>query len=117
MNQRPRQRWDRPFRRTAGFLGTVMVQIISRIPPTSSDSLVTITPLPSSVSRTRLNTIASRRFPMNVFSNMGGVDTDMSMHMLETAEVDIAYDVDGPLPIVSFSLSSQRRLRAAGSEP
>ena len=44
MNHRPRQRWDRPFRRTAGFLGTVMVQIISRIPPTSSDSLVTITP-------------------------------------------------------------------------
>jgi len=54
---------------------------------------------------------------MKVFSNMGGVDTDLSMHMLETAEVDIAYDVDGPLPIVSFSLSSQRRLRAAGSEP
>jgi hypothetical protein len=48
---------------------------------------------------------------------MGEVDTDMSMHMLETAEVDIAYDVDDPLPIVSFSLSSHRRLRAAGSEP
>jgi hypothetical protein len=44
MNQWPRQRWDRPFRRTVGFLGTVMVQIISRIPPTSSDSLVTIPP-------------------------------------------------------------------------
>ena len=41
----------------------------------------------------------------------------MSTHMLETAEADIAYDVDGPLPIVSFSLSSHRRLRAAGSEP
>ena len=44
MNQLPRQRRDRPFIRAAGFLGTVMVQIISRIPPTSSDSLVTIPP-------------------------------------------------------------------------
>jgi hypothetical protein len=44
MTQGPRQRCDRPFRRAAGFLVTVMVQIISRIPPTSSDSLVTITP-------------------------------------------------------------------------
>jgi hypothetical protein len=31
MNQEPRQRWDRPFVRAAGFLVTVMVQIISRI--------------------------------------------------------------------------------------
>lgn len=44
MNQGPRQRRDRPFVRAAGFLGTVMVQIISRIPPTSSDSLMTIPP-------------------------------------------------------------------------
>jgi len=44
MTQGPRQRCDRPFRRAAGFLVTVMVQTISRIPPTSSDSLVTITP-------------------------------------------------------------------------
>lgn len=63
---------------------------------------------------------------------MGEVDTAMSTHLLKTAEApmpaipsrtppavssDIAYDVDGPLPIVSFSLSSHRRLRAAGSEP
>jgi hypothetical protein len=41
----------------------------------------------------------------------------MSTHLLETAEADIAYDVDGPLPIVSFSLSYHRRLRAAGSDP
>ena len=56
----------------------------------------------------------------------------MSTHLLKTAEApmpaipsrtppavssDIAYDVDGPLPIVSFSLSYHRRLRAAGSEP
>ena len=33
-----------PFVRAVGFLGTVMVQIISRIPPTSSDSLMTIPP-------------------------------------------------------------------------
>jgi len=44
MNQQPRQRCDRPFIRAAGFLGTVMVQIISRIPPTSSDSVMTIPP-------------------------------------------------------------------------
>ena len=44
MNQEPRQRCDWPFVRAAGFLVTVMVQIISRIPPTSSDSLVTIPP-------------------------------------------------------------------------
>ena len=44
MNQQPRQRCDRPFIRAAGFLVTVMVQIISRIPPTSSDSLMTIPP-------------------------------------------------------------------------
>jgi len=40
------------------------------------------------------------------------------VHMLDTAEVGVAYDdIDGPLPAVSFSLSSHRRLRAAGSEP
>jgi len=44
MNQQPPQRCDLPFVRTAGFLGTMVVQIISRIPPTSSDSLVTIPP-------------------------------------------------------------------------
>ena len=44
MTQGPRQRRDRPFVRAAGFLVTVMVQIISRIPPTSSDSLMTIPP-------------------------------------------------------------------------
>src|SRR5664279_2847750 len=35
---------DRPFASPAGFLGTVMVQIISRIPPTSSDSWMTMSP-------------------------------------------------------------------------
>ena len=44
MTQGPRQRRDRPFVRAAGFLGTMVVQIISRIPPTSSDSLMTIPP-------------------------------------------------------------------------
>ena len=44
MTQGRRQRRDRPFVRDAGFLVTVMVQIISRIPPTSSDSLMTIPP-------------------------------------------------------------------------
>jgi len=44
MTQGARQRWDRPFVRAAGFLVTVMVQIISRIPSTSSDSLMTIPP-------------------------------------------------------------------------
>ena len=44
MTQGPRQRCDRSFRRVAGFLVTVMVQIISRIPPTSSDSLMTVPP-------------------------------------------------------------------------
>ena len=43
-NQGPRQRRDRPFRRAAGFLVTVMVQIISRIPPNPSDSLMAIPP-------------------------------------------------------------------------
>ena len=44
MNQGLRQRRDRPFVRAAGFLVTEMVQIISTIPPTSSDSLMTIPP-------------------------------------------------------------------------
>jgi len=44
MNQGPRQRRDRLFVRAAGFLSTVIVQIISRIPPTSSDSLMTMLP-------------------------------------------------------------------------
>jgi hypothetical protein len=37
--------------------------------------------------------------------------------MLETAEVEDAYDIDGPLPTVSLSPSFHSRLRAAGSEP
>src|SRR5664279_530817 len=44
MNQAPRPRWDRQFVRAAGFLVTVLVQIISRIHQPSSECLMTIPP-------------------------------------------------------------------------